>query len=384
VNFKDNTGYKLYPLLIGSEGTLGIITGVTMKCTPYLPNRQTMMVTISLLSTSTSNGSWNMTNPTIDDDNNRTNIMDCILQIVQVAHGCFGEILAAVEWMDPNIIHVIQKSFDHDAIQKTKFQHLLLSSTITTPITTATSTAISTANAVEVESPLLYPHCLLIETHGTNQQHDEEKCYNFLNALMEMNHSIDTTAADTRRQKEDRHDPIDMNEPKNTVPFIVDVKMAKSDTDSKYLWSIRESANPSVTKLGYTYKYDVSIPNSLFHLLIQPVYERIYKTYTTDRIVITNWGHILDGNLHLNITDVGNSQRDVELASILEPFIYERVLQLGGSISAEHGIGQIKTRYMNQIHDPTTLQMMRAVKDIFDPAGIMNPGKVLPPLPEPT
>ena len=372
VNLKDNTGYKLYPLLIGSEGTLGIVTGVTLKCTPQLPNRQTMMVTIL---------SSNLpAHPNLDDDHRdqynhddkndhiHARMMKYILQIVQLAQGQFGEILAAVEWMDPNILQVIRTSMDdHDDMTKiTKFHQLLSLSPLVNSTSLSSSSSHSTTSTTNDLDPALssvYPHCLLIETHGTNPRHDEEKCYDFLNAMMDLNTNHATTD--------------------EKVPFVVDVKMAKHDTDSQYFWSIRESANPSVTRLGYTYKYDVSIPNSYFDLLIQPMKDRIYEKYSSDRIVITNWGHILDGNLHLNITDVGNHARDAELVSILEPFIYEQVIRLGGSISAEHGIGQMKTKYMQQIHDPTTLQMMHAIKkNVFDPAGIMNPGKVLPPLPE--
>jgi FAD/FMN-containing dehydrogenase len=281
--------------------------------------------------------------------------MKHILQIIQLAQCHLGEILAAVEWMDPNILQVIHKAMDdndrhEDTTKPTRFHNLILSSSHTS--TTMNDTKMSFS----------YPHCILIETHGTNPQHDEDKCYDFLSALMELN-----------------TDEKDSNE-----SLSVDVKMAKSETDSQYFWSVRESANPSVTKLGYTYKYDVSIPNSYFHLLIQPIRDRIYEKYTIDRIIISNWGHILDGNLHLNITDIGNHERDTELVSILEPFIYEQVVRLGGSISAEHGIGQMKTKYMSQIHDPNTIQMMHSIKKyIFDPAGIMNPGKVLPLLPQP-
>ena len=344
-NFKDNTGYKLYPLLIGSEGTLGIITGITMKCTPHLPIRRTMMVTI------TSKFRRSTTPSTIGDgDDHRhhdNDIMTHLLQIVQAAQRTFGEILAAVEWMDPNCLHVIAQSYQNDTSQRSKLHRLL-----------------SFPEVQDCTEKSLYPHSLLIETHGTTLEHDEEKCLEFGNLLLEMNE--DGTNSDSAANSRN--------------PFRVGVSVAKNETDAKYFWSIRESANPSVTRLGYTYKYDVSIPNSDFSLLIAPIRERLYRKYTTDRIVVSNWGHVLDGNLHLNITDVGNHQRDTELVSILEPFIYEEVMRLGGSISAEHGIGQMKVPYMNQIHDPVTLQMMHSIKKVFDPAGIMNPGKVLPEL----
>jgi FAD/FMN-containing dehydrogenase len=60
--------------------------------------------------------------------------------------------------------------------------------------------------------------------------------------------------------------------------------------------------------------------------------------------------------------------------------IYEEVLKLGGSVSAEHGIGQLKTGLLQQVKDPVALQMMRAIKTALDPNGILNPGKLLPPM----
>jgi FAD/FMN-containing dehydrogenase len=365
VNMKANTGYKLYPLLIGSEGTLGIITGVTIKCTPYLPIRQTMIVTLRRSVTSGTRNVW---------PNNEC-VMEHILHIVQTAKQSFGEILAAVEWMDPTIMHVItQSKRDHnDNDTCTKLQTLL---NVGTAGTTTTQKDENDINQYETTNDDLYPHCILIETHGTNQQHDEEKCDDFFNTLLTTFKCRNSDGFDTNEMSDQNDDDNNNN---NVPSIVVDVKLAKNTTDAQYFWSIRESANPCIAKVGYTYKYDVSIPDSYFHLLMEPIYERIYRKYSRDRIVITNWGHILDGNLHLNITDIGNHVRDDELLSLIEPYIYDQVLSIGGSISAEHGIGQVKNQYMNRIHDDTSIHKMRSIKHIFDPAGIMNPGKVLPP-----
>jgi FAD/FMN-containing dehydrogenase len=100
--------------------------------------------------------------------------------------------------------------------------------------------------------------------------------------------------------------------------------------------------------------------------------------FETGQLAPTHWGHVLDGNLHLNFVHVGQWSHDTVIGAALEPFVYEAIIARGGSISAEHGIGQAKTVYMTCIHEPQMLALMRAVKQVFDPAGILNPGKVLP------
>ena len=85
-----------------------------------------------------------------------------------------------------------------------------------------------------------------------------------------------------------------------------------------------------------------------------------------------------DGNLHLNVS-VPSPSPDVEAA--LVPWVYDAVAAAGGSVSAEHGIGLLKAPYLGLCKPPTAVALMQAVKAAFDPAGIMNPYKVLPSVP---
>lgn len=87
---------------------------------------------------------------------------------------------------------------------------------------------------------------------------------------------------------------------------------------------------------------------------------------------------IIDGNLHFNVITPGNYELDPEIKNLLEPYLYEAVSRRGGSISAEHGIGQSKNKYLPIAKPPEVLNLMRTVKNSFDPNGIMNPGKYLP------
>jgi FAD/FMN-containing dehydrogenase len=87
---------------------------------------------------------------------------------------------------------------------------------------------------------------------------------------------------------------------------------------------------------------------------------------------------ILDGNLHCNIVSKASFERDTELTKFVDQSILEAVLKRNGSISAEHGLGQYKNNYMPLIKDASTLRTMKQVKNLFDPHGILNPGKYLP------
>jgi D-lactate dehydrogenase (cytochrome) len=91
------------------------------------------------------------------------------------------------------------------------------------------------------------------------------------------------------------------------------------------------------------------------------------------------FGHLGDGNIHFNLSQPIGMDPKAFMAreGEMNEAIYEVVLRLGGSVSAEHGIGQMKTALLEEVKDPVALAMMRAVKQALDPNGILNPGKVL-------
>jgi D-lactate dehydrogenase (cytochrome) len=92
------------------------------------------------------------------------------------------------------------------------------------------------------------------------------------------------------------------------------------------------------------------------------------------------FGHLGDGNIHFNFSQPAGADAAAFMASADEAVhdaIYEIVMRLGGSVSAEHGIGQLKTGLLKQVKDPVALDMMRTIKQALDPNGILNPGKVL-------
>ena len=129
---------------------------------------------------------------------------------------------------------------------------------------------------------------------------------------------------------------------------------------------------------GGSIKHDVSVPLSkLSQFLIE-------ATAAVERLIPgarpVPFGHIGDGNIHFNITQPKGADREAFLArwDDVSEAVFEVVLRLGGSISAEHGIGRLKRDLMPVIKSPVELEMMRGLKRLFDPNGILNPGKLLP------
>lgn len=142
-------------------------------------------------------------------------------------------------------------------------------------------------------------------------------------------------------------------------------------------WEIRESCNPIVKAQGYNYKYDLSLPIPQYYEIVEELREHL-QAKESDAIAV-NWGHVIDGNIHVNVITPGKFEEDSELKSLLEPFIYESVVRRGGSISAEHGLGQQKNQYLGTYaKNEEAVSIMKSMKEMFDPYGILNPGKYLP------
>ena len=104
----------------------------------------------------------------------------------------------------------------------------------------------------------------------------------------------------------------------------------------------------------------------------------VAKSASTLSLDVCVWGHVADGNAHVNIVTPGQYKKDTALAKHIETIVYDSVLKRSGSISAEHGIGQSKKEYLGHIKDDNVLNIMKQMKMMFDPHGIMNPNKYLP------
>lgn len=193
-----------------------------------------------------------------------------------------------------------------------------------------------------------HPFYILVESHGSDEDHDQAKLERFLEYVMD--HGI-----------------------------ISDGVLAQSLAQIDEMWKLRESCNPACAASGYVYKYDVSLPIPEFPSFITSIREAVDHNIDDDtQLTVVNWGHVVDGNLHLNIIARDQFEIDPILSNQLEDLVLDQVIERGGSISAEHGLGQYKNKHMPRIKDGLTLNKMRAIKDLFDSNGILNPGKYFP------
>ena len=147
-----------------------------------------------------------------------------------------------------------------------------------------------------------------------------------------------------------------------------DAVLAQSEAQSRALWRIRES----IPEAQFTnVKHDVSVPVSRTPELIELAGQALAKAYPQAQPYV--FGHVGDGNLHYN---VGPESLVRERAAV-NRIVYDAVARLDGSISAEHGLGQLKREEILRHKSPVEMELMRSLKQALDPAGLMNPGKVL-------
>ncbi|CAG0897942.1 unnamed protein product [Cyprideis torosa] len=238
---KDNTGYDLGHLFVGSEGTLGIVTGVALQTAsrPQATN-------VAFLAAET---------------------FDSCLAILRAAKTELGEVMSSCEFLDHESMRCVTENLS-----------------LTPPIG---------------ENPFY----MLIETSGSNASHDQEKLDTFLENIMMKGDASDGTMAD-------------------------------SPSTQQKLWGFRERMAEALLKDGYNYKYDISLPIESFYEAVEVMREKL--TGMDDYVRCCGYGHIGDGNLHLNITSRGFTPI---LLNAIEPFVYDWTKSQKGSVSAEHGLG---------------------------------------------
>eukprot|EP00004_Rigifila_ramosa_P003367 TRINITY_DN1361_c0_g1_i1.p1 TRINITY_DN1361_c0_g1~~TRINITY_DN1361_c0_g1_i1.p1 ORF type:complete len:483 (+),score=94.22 TRINITY_DN1361_c0_g1_i1:71-1519(+) len=282
---KDNTGYDLKQLFIGSEGTLGVITACALAVPPRPASVNVLCVACPSYT--------------------------AVQLTFKTAKSVLGEILSAVEFEDEQTLRLVTTQLP--------------------------------ARALDPLPHLKAPFYMVIETSGSNNAHDIEKIEAFMKECVDSGSALDAVLASNEKQR-------------------------------AALWLLREGAATALAQSGYVYKYDLSLPLSVLYSLVELTRKKIEGKKLGN---VFGYGHIGDSNLHLNVTTPSQSD---EVLSELEPFLFEFTAQHGGSISAEHGIGQSKTKYLHLSKSAPLIGLMREMKQVFDPNGILNPGKVLPPL----
>ncbi|KAI9635717.1 uncharacterized protein MKK02DRAFT_36818 [Dioszegia hungarica] len=292
---KDNTGFDLKQLFIGSEGTIGIITAVSILC----PRRPTAM-NVAVFSLPS---------------------YEAVQKVYAEAKSHLGEILSAFEFFDKQGFALSSKHIEEIHGSERKI--------------------------FETEGDF---YCL-IETGGSNAEHDEAKLSGLLEHLMS-------------------------NE------MVLDGVLAQDQTQFASLWSLRELLPEACGKAGSVYKYDLSVPVGKMYGLV----EKMRKRLRDEGLLVgdgqkegpiracVGYGHMGDGNLHINI--VANKYSE-EIEKVIEPYVYEIVAAENGSISAEHGLGVMKAPYVSYSKNQTSIDMMRKIKQLFDPKGLLNPYKYI-------
>jgi FAD/FMN-containing dehydrogenase len=159
---------------------------------------------------------------------------------------------------------------------------------------------------------------------------------------------------------------------------VSDAVVAENLTQARGLWHIRESITLAQVQEGLNIKHDISIPVSLIPAFVAETDALLALEVPGVRLV--DFGHLGDGNLHYNVqapegVDGQAFLRDNE--ERVNTLVFDQVAKFNGSISAEHGVGELKVGKLPLYKDPAALAMMRAVKQALDPQNILNPGRVL-------
>ena len=159
---------------------------------------------------------------------------------------------------------------------------------------------------------------------------------------------------------------------------IEDAVIAQSGQQAEQLWKIRESIPEAQKHEGGSIKHDVSVPVSRTPDMIAQATELVKRLVPGVRVVA--FGHLGDGNIHFNLSQPEGADKQAFLAQwhAVNAQVHDLVVSMGGSFSAEHGVGQLKTGEMARLKDPVELDLMRTLKSALDPHNRLNPGKVVP------
>jgi FAD/FMN-containing dehydrogenase len=163
--------------------------------------------------------------------------------------------------------------------------------------------------------------------------------------------------------------------------LVADAAVAASVAQSEAFWRLRDSISAAERALGPAIQHDISVPVDAMPDFMIETAKAVEAAFPG--VQASGYGHLGDGNVHFHVrapempTDAVQAWREGEghSASML---VYEAVVAAGGSISAEHGIGQMKRAALGRLSDPSRIMALRAIKAALDPLGIMNPGKLVP------
>jgi FAD/FMN-containing dehydrogenase len=158
---------------------------------------------------------------------------------------------------------------------------------------------------------------------------------------------------------------------------VRDAVVARSIGQAQALWALRENISEAQRIEGISIKHDIAVPVSRIAEFIAAAGEALQRAFGAVRIVV--FGHIGDGNLHYNLSrpQAANNEQFIAQTPAANRIVHDLVARLGGSISAEHGLGQLKRGEILRYKSAVEMELMRRVKAALDPHNLMNPGKVL-------
>lgn len=281
---KNATGYNLTQLMIGSEGTLAVVTKIVLKLIPLPTKKLLLLVPFR-------------------------HAMEAATAVNKIFLA--GMTPSALEFMERDAIVVAQRFLDNYTI----------------------------ALADDIQAHLL------IEVDGNNS----EILFEEIEKINELLTQFD----------------------------IGEVLFAESAEQQNELWRLRRVVGEAVKAISVYKEEDTVVPRALLPQLLSKV-KAIGQAYGFDSIC---YGHAGDGNLHINILkgQLSDIAWNEELPKAIRAlFLY--VKELGGTLSGEHGIGWVQKSYMDIVFPEVTLNLMRAIKQVFDPNNILNPGKIFPDL----
>lgn len=159
--------------------------------------------------------------------------------------------------------------------------------------------------------------------------------------------------------------------------LLEDATIAANETQAEAFWLLRESVAPAERARGQAVQHDISVPVERMPDFVDAAVPRIEADWPGTEAVA--FGHLGDGNVHFHVIAPPDAHPDwvLEEGKQVSRQVHDLVTEWGGSISAEHGIGQLKREELARLGDPVALGMLRRVKDALDPTGLLNPGKLV-------
>ena len=287
---KDNTGYSLRQLFVGSEGTLGVITAAVLRLQPGVTGRAAAFCAL----------------PSVES----------ALALLARLRARDAALLHAFEYMSGTSLDLVLRHIDGVQRPVAAADHYVL---------TEMATSGDAAALGQLESGL----------------------EDILAAAME-------------------------------VAEVVDATLSRSEAQRQALWQLREEHSEAQKRAGASIKNDVSVPVAAIPELLRTAGAACRAAVPGIRVA--PFGHLGDGNIHLNLVQPEDAEGAAFLARSDELMhrVNDVVRALGGSFSAEHGVGRLKTDLMEEWRGGAELRLMRAVKAAIDPAGVFNPGVIFP------